>query len=165
MGMSTKQYLSQIERLDRMIQNNLSEINKLRNMAVAITNTPKEVDVQTTPEQDRLGNAVAKIVDLEDDTDKLVDEYIDKKQHIISQIEGMEDTNMYHVLFNVYVSRKSLYDIADEMKYSDKQTKRIYHKALKEFEKLYGAEYLKSCPQMSPNVPKCPVEIEKLDMI
>lgn len=142
--MTTKSYLEQIERLDRMIQNKLSEINQLKHMAVSITISPKEVNVQISPDNDKMGNAVAKIIDLEKETDKLVDEYIDKRKHIIEQIDSIEDTNMYHVLSERYISRKELSVIAVEMGYSFKQVCRIHGNALVEFERLYGKEYLES---------------------
>lgn len=142
--MTTKEYLSQIERLDRMIQNKLSEISQLKHIATSITIAPKEVNVQASNDKDRMGNSVAKLVDLENETDKLVDDYIDKRKRIIEQIDSIKDTNMYHVLSERYISRKDLGVIAVEMGYSFKQICRIHGNALTEFERLYGSEYLKS---------------------
>lgn len=139
---STKQYLRQIDRLDRMINNKLSEIYQLRTMACSVTAFSSDERVQNSSGKDRLGSMVAKIVDLEKETDCLVDKFIDKRNHIIRQIDGMEDVNMYHVLFARYVNRKSFDEIADEMNYSRMQTNRIHEKALIEFEKRYGKEYL-----------------------
>lgn len=142
--MDTKRYLGQIERLDRMIQNKLSEISQLKHIAMSITIEPKEVNVQVSSDKDRMGNAVAKLVDLENETDKLIDDYINKRKHIIEQIDSIKDTNMYHVLSERYISRKDLSVIAVEMGYSFKQVCRIHGNALKEFERLYGKEYIKS---------------------
>lgn len=141
--MKTQDYLKQIERLDRMIQNKLSEISQLKRMAISITIEPKEVNVQTSSDKDRMGTAVAKLVDLENETDRLVDEYIDKRKRIVEQIDSISDTNMYHVLSEKYIARKDLSVIAVEMGYSFKQVCRIHGNALSEFEKLYGNEYLK----------------------
>lgn len=140
--MTTKEYLSQIERFDRVIQNKLSEINQLKRMATSITIAPKDVNVQTSSDKDKMGTAVSKIIDLEKETDKLVDNYINKRKCIIKQIDSIRDTNMYHVLSKKYISRKDLSVIAVEMGYSFKQVCRIHGNALIEFEKLYGAEYL-----------------------
>lgn len=141
--MTTKRYLEQIERLDRMIQNKLSEINQLKHIATSITIAPKEVNVQVSSEKDRMGNAVSKLLDLEKETDQLVDDYIGKRKRIIEQIDSMEDTNMYHVLSERYIMRKELGVIAVEMGYSFKQVCRIHGDALKEFERIYGREYIK----------------------
>lgn len=141
--MTTKSYLEQIERLDRMIQNKLSEISQLKNIATSITIEPKEVNVQASSEKDRMGNTIAKLLDLEKETDKLVDDYIDKRKRIIEQIDSIKDTNMYHVLSERYIARKNLGKIAVEMGYSFKQVCRIHGDALLEFERIYGEEYLK----------------------
>lgn len=140
--MKTQDYLKQIERLDRMIQNKLSEIGQLKHIATSITIPPKEVNVQTSADKDRIGGAVAKLIDLEKETGKLVDIYIDKRKRIIEQIDSIKDTNMYHVLSERYIMRKDLNTIAVEMGYSFKQVCRIHGNALIEFERIYGAEYL-----------------------
>lgn len=140
--MTTKSYLDQVERLDRMIQNKLYEINKLKNIATSITIAPKEVNVQVSSDKDRMGNAVAKLLDLEKETENLVNDYINKRKRIIEQIDNIENTNMYHVLSERYIMRKDLSVIAVEMGYSFKQVCRIHGNSLVEFERLYGKEYL-----------------------
>ena len=140
--MITKQYLGQLERLDKMIQNKLSEIYQLKTMAGSVTVSNNSERVQTSADKDRLGNTIAKIVDLEKETDRLIDSFIDKRNHIIEQIDGMEDVNMYHVLSSRYVGKKTFDEIAAEMNYSRMQINRIHGKALIAFEKLYGHEYL-----------------------
>lgn len=140
--MQTQDYLRQIERLDRMIQNKLCEINQLKCMATSITVAPKEVNVQASSDKDRLGNTVSKLVDLERETDELVDKYIVKRKKIIGQIDDIKDTNMYHVLSERYIARKDFSTIAVEMGYSFRQVCRIHGSALNEFERKYGSEYL-----------------------
>lgn len=141
--MTTKQYLGQIERLDRMIQNKLSEIRQLKCMAMSVTIQPKEVNIQASSDKDKIGNAVSKLVDLEKETEKLIDDYICKRKYIIEQIDSMNDTNMYHVLSEKYIAKKDLNVIAVEMGYSFKQICRIHGKGLAEFERIHGMEYLK----------------------
>lgn len=138
--MDTKRYLGQIKRLDRLIQNKLSEIYQLKTIACSITVSNEKEKVQTSAEKDRLGSTVAKIVDLENETDKLVDSFMEKRKHIISQMETLE-TEMYHVLFGRYVSCKTFDQIAEEIPCSRMQVNRIHGKALLEFEKRFGREY------------------------
>lgn len=138
--MDTKKYLGQIKRLDRMIQNKLSEIYQLKTIACSITVSKEKERVQTSSDKDRLGSTVAKIVDLERETDKLVDGFIAKRKRIISQMESLE-TEQYHVLFGRYVSCKTFDDIAKEIPCSRMQVNRIHGKALLEFEKRFGSEY------------------------
>lgn len=104
--MDTKTYLQQIERLDRKIQNKFSEIAQLKTMATSITVAQKDVNVQTTSDKDRMGSAVAKIVDLEKEANEMICEFIEKRDVIIQQIEKIQDTNMYDILINRYVLKK-----------------------------------------------------------
>lgn len=139
--MDTKQYLNQIERLDKQIQNKLSEIYQLKAMACSVTVSNENDRVQTSSDKDRLGSTVAKIVDLEKETDQLVDEFVEKRSHIISQIDSMENVDYYHILSLRYVSRNTFDSIAEKTGWSIRQTFRIHGQALLEFEKEYGAEY------------------------
>ena len=139
--MDTKQYLSQIERLDKMIQNKLSEIYQLKTMACSVTVSNEKERVQTSSDNDRLGSTVAKIVDLEKETDMLVDRFIDKRSHIISQIDGLDNIDYYHVLSMRYVARNTFEEIAKKTNWSIRKVFSIHGDALKEFERLYGSEY------------------------
>lgn len=140
--MDTKAYLKQIERLDRMIQNKLVEIYQLKTIACNATVSNENERVQTSADKDRLGSTVARIIDLEKETDMLVTDFVNKRKHIIEQIDRIEDINMYHVLSARYVAKKTFDEIADELNYSRMQVNRIHGKALLEFEKRYGHEYL-----------------------
>lgn len=140
--MTTKEYLSQVSRLNRMIQNKLSEIAQLRELSRSISAQNKEERVQTSPNYDKIGTAYAKIDDMERRLDKIIDEYVDKKEMITSQIESMEDEILYDILFSRYISKKTFEKIATKMGYSFKQITRLHGRALQEFEKKYGHLYL-----------------------
>ena len=96
--MNTKTYLNQISRLDKMIQNKLSEIYRLKAIACSVTVSTDKEAVDVSSDKDKLGSTVTKIVDLEKDTDRLVDEFMRKRNHIIGQIDSMENTDYYFVL-------------------------------------------------------------------
>ena len=140
--MTTKQYLNQIHRIDKMINNKLSEIYQLKNLACSISVSADSDRVQTSSNQDPLGNAVAKIVDLENEVNDCIDEFSEKRRKIITQIDSIEDQMQYQVLFSIYIERKTFEKIADDNEYSVRQILRIHGEALLQFEKLFGEEYL-----------------------
>ena len=140
--MTTKEYLGQISRLNRMINNKLTEIAQLKDMAVSISATQSGERVQTTPNFDKIGTKYAKIDEMERKIDCMVDELVDKKEKIIQQIDSMEDENTYNILFARYIEKKTFEVIATEMKYSWRQVVRLHGTALKQFEKKYGEGYL-----------------------
>lgn len=140
--MTTKEYLNQIERLDKMITNKLSEIYQLKIMACSITVSGDSERVQTSGNQDKLGSTIAKIVDLERETDELVDSLVDKRKEILKQIDNMKNIDHYDVLHKHYVERRTFQDIADSENWSIRQVFNIHGRALQEFEKMYGNTYL-----------------------
>ena len=139
--MDTKQYLNQISRLDRMIQNKLAEISQLRELAMSVSAVKNEERVQTTPNFDKIATAYCKIEEMEEKLDKLIDEFVDKKNLIISQIDKIENETYYEILFARYIEKKTFEKIADEMTYSWRQVIRLHGRALQEFEKKYGNTY------------------------
>ncbi len=142
--MTTKEYLSQISRLDRMIKNKLTELSQLKEMSYELSAIPNEEKVQTTPNHDKIGTAYCKIEAMEENIDKLIDEYVDKKNEIIAQIDSMEDETYYNVLFSRYIEKKTFKKIATDMHYSFRNTTRLHGKALQAFEKKYGKLYLEN---------------------
>ena len=125
-----------------MINNKLTEIAQLKDMAASISAPQSGERVQTTPNFDKIGTKYAKIDEMERKIDGMVDELVDKKEKIIQQIDAMEDENTYNILFARYIEKKTFEVIATEMKYSWRQVVRLHGTALKQFEKKYGEGYL-----------------------
>ena len=140
--MTTKQYLNQIDRINRMINNKLAEIYQLKTMVCSISVSVNEDKVQSSSDKDKLGSAVAKIVDLENEINKAIDVYVDKKERIVSQIDSIKDIMEYQVLFSRYIEHKTFEQIAEDNDHSVRQILRIHGNALVEFEKKFGQEYL-----------------------
>ena len=142
--MTTKTYLGQIERLEKMIQNKLSEIYQLKSMACSISVSNDSDKVQKSTDKDKLGATVSKIVDLENEASDLVDNFFKKRKHIIDQIDSIEDTELYHVLSMRYVSKNTFEEISNKTNWSLRKIFSLHGKALQEFESRFGEEYLKS---------------------
>ena len=142
--MDTKQYLEQIHRLDKQIQNKLSEIYQLKTMACSVSVSNDSERVQTSVRNDKLEKVVAKIVDMERETDSLVDTFIEKRNHIINQIDKIENTDYYHILSMRYVGNNTFEEIAKNTNWSIRKVFSLHGKALQEFERLYGNEYLEN---------------------
>lgn len=136
--MDTKSYLNQISRLERRIQNKLSEVYQLKTMACSVTVSNDNEYVQTSGGKDKVGSVVSKIIDMEHEVDIM----IDKRCDIVAQIEKMEDTDLYDMLAQIYILKKELKVVAIEKKISYSHAKRIHRQAIDEFEKLYGEKYL-----------------------
>lgn len=140
--MDTKKYLNQINELKNKIKWTLTEIKQLKEIACNTTIPTDREYIKTSTSKDKIGNVVTKIVDMQNEKNKIANELIDKMQDIISKIDEMQNTNLAHILHLKYVEGKKNEDISKEINYSRPQTIRLFNKALEEFEILYGQEYL-----------------------
>lgn len=141
--LETKQYLGQISRLDRMIKNKMTELSQYKDLIYGLSGVVNEERVQKSPDFDKMTGKVAKVLKIESKIAELIDEYVDKKNLIISQIDSIENETYYEILFARYIEKKIFEKIADEMMYSWRQIIRLHGKALQEFEKIYGKTYKK----------------------
>lgn len=141
--MNTKEYLGQINRYDTMIKNGLDEVVRYRNMAVSITKIIDSDKVQSTPDPDRLGKAIDRVVDLEREIDSLIQQYIIARNTIVGQLNGISNTRHYDLLYKVYVLGKDLYETADEMGKSYGYIKHLHSDALNDFASKYKKSYAK----------------------
>lgn len=140
--MTTKQYLGQIERLGKMIENKLIEVEQIRSMACSISAPIDKERIVSTGSHDQMGEKIAQLVDLERETESLVDSYIRKRKHIISQIDKISVRDQYMILTYKYVQQLEFKEIYMKMNISERKMYSLYGQALKEFEKSYGSEYL-----------------------
>ena len=111
-------------------------------MVCNVTAIQNDERVKTTPDPDRMGVTFSKIDEMEKELDRMIDGYVEKKNVIISQIDSMDDENVYNILFARYIEKKTFEVIATEMNYSFRNITRLHGRALKEFEKKYGEQYI-----------------------
>lgn len=137
--MSTaKQYLQKVRKLDRMIEQRIKERDSLRQFdgvgAIAYDKDP----VQTSPKGSApFESTVEKLIALEEELDRLIDEYVTLKDKIIGEIQGLGNTVYVTLLHKRYVEYKSLEVIAVEMHYSYERVRHLHGYALRAFELEY----------------------------
>lgn len=135
--MGAKQYLEQLSKLDKKIQDTLYEIYRLRTIASSTATYNMSGDrVQTSFNSDKIGDIVTRIVELEEEVDKLTDEFADLKTDIYMKLNLLERYRHKEILRKKYIENKSIYTIAYELGMSDRGCKKAHKRALEEFEKL-----------------------------
>lgn len=125
-----KAYLMQVELYDTHINNKLEELQRLREFTRQITATWKKDVVATSGKQDKLGEAIAKIIDLETEINDAIDAYIDRRREVVSLIEKLNEPDQVTVLHKRYCGYKSWTDIAKEMHMSERNVQYIHGRAL-----------------------------------
>lgn len=131
-----KAYLRRIELLDAHINNKLNDLHTLRSLVTKITATISPVAVSGSGYQDKLGDAIAKIVDLQDEINRKIDSYVDLKREISSKLEQIDVADYVKVLHKRYFEYKPWEQIACEMNFSYRNVCYIHGKALQAMEDL-----------------------------
>lgn len=125
-----KSYLMQVELYDTHINNKLEELQRLKELTRQITSTLKQDVVSHSGNQDKLAEAVAKIVDLENEITVAVDAYIDKKREVGKVLDRIDDADQVSVLHKLYFEYKSWLQIAAEMHMTERNAQYIHGRAL-----------------------------------
>lgn len=137
--MTAKEYLKQLHKADVIISQRIKEKDDLRTMSTSIGSFDYSKErVQTSPPSSAPHeDFVNKAVDLENEINRLIDDYIDLKHKIIGQIHGLHDVRYVDVLYKRYVENKRLDVIAAEMNYEYNHIRHLHGRALQEFERRY----------------------------
>lgn len=131
-----KSYLMQVELYDTHINNKLEELQRLKELTRQITTTLKQDVVSRSGNQDKLGDAVAKIVDLENEINEAVDAYIDKRREVGKLLERLDDADQISVLHKRYFEYKAWEQIACEMCMTYRNVCYIHGRALQAVDAL-----------------------------
>lgn len=132
-----KSYLRQVKLYDTHINNKLAKLATLKEMTTKITATLKQdVVAGGGGSQDKLGDVVSKIVDLEAEINRAVDEYVDKKKEISAVIERIQDPDQVAVLHKRYFQYEQWEQIACELHCTFRNVCYIHGKALQAVEAI-----------------------------
>ena len=137
-GIKPKEYLSQIRRLNTMIEQKQKERDSLRDIDGVSGIDMSKDPVQTSPNGSApFERTIERILTLEDEIDKLIAEYITKRNRIIEEIHALDNTNYIELLFKRYVECKSFELIAVEMNYTYDWIREMHGHALLAFERTH----------------------------
>ena len=132
-----KEYLEQIKWLDVLIDSKLEEMTALQALVTRITPVMKQSGGSGgTGNQDRLGDAVAKIADLDEEINRNVDILVDMKREAAALLKRIKHADYYKVLHKRYVLYESFEKIATEMGITYRGACYIHGRALQAFDKV-----------------------------
>ncbi len=134
--LDAKQYLQRVRLYDSRINAKLEELQHAREMALRITPTLKRDAAAGNGAQDKLAEAVAKIIDLETEINKDIDRYIAAKQEIGAVIDRLSDPDQFRVMHKRYVQHETWEQIACETGFSYRWVCTLHGRALREIEKI-----------------------------
>lgn len=130
-----KEYLQQVEKLDKLIENKIAEKKQWFELATGTSAQLTPDKVQSSGNQQRLEDAVIKIVDIEREVDEQIDKFVDLKREIISTIEQLK-TVEYDFLYKVYIQYKTLEEVAEIYGYQYSWATTTHGRALQSLRRL-----------------------------
>lgn len=137
--MKAKEYLQRLKRLDTVINQKIKELEELRTMSTSVGGVDYSKErVQTSPSGDApFTKIIYRMIDLDEEINREIDNYVDEKHRIINQIQGLKNSDYISLLFKRYVEFKKFETIAVEMNFTYQYVLNMHGYALKEFEKTY----------------------------
>ena len=127
--MTTKEYLRQIYRLDRRIELDRCKIEKLR---AVLDYKPPSGGSGSGSSADRIPDTLAKIIEYEEQAERLTKRYIELYIEIEKAIAAVSDPVLREVLERRYLLYQKWEEIADAMHRDLRWVYRLHGKALQQ---------------------------------
>ena len=109
--MNAKEFLLQLKKLDKLIENKMAEAQHWREVATNISVNMSGERVQSSGSNDMVANAICKYLDIDTEINQCIDDLVAKKREVISVIEQLNATE-YDMLHKIYVQGYTLQDVA-----------------------------------------------------
>lgn len=138
--MKAQDELQQIMLYNAKIDSKLEELARLKSLATKVTAVMEGEVVSRSRNQDTMGDTVVKIIEMQNEINRLIDLYVDKKSYFARIIDGLKNPMYIRVLYGHYFHGKPLRKIADELGYDRRNVYYIHGDALLAVEKAMDAE-------------------------
>lgn len=136
-----KAYLLRLEQCDARINAMQDKLDSLYDQATRITPTLKQDIVSVGGNHDKVGDTVAKIVDLRNEINRQIDYYVDLQQEANELLNKLQD-NVYHtILYRRYMLGDTFAQIAAEIGKGERWTNSLHGYALVAFADLLAEKY------------------------
>lgn len=133
--MKAKEYLQQVSKLSKLINNKIIEKKQWKDIALGTTASSDGERVQASGSQQKMADAVCKYVAIEQEIDEYIDEMIETRKDVIKTIEQLPATE-YDLLHIIYIQEKTLDDVADKYHKTYSWTTTVHGRALKHVQNM-----------------------------
>ena len=136
-------YLERIEGLNDEIENKLAEIRQWNDIALSITTNTEGERVQSSGNQQKMANAMDKVVDCKREANEMIDALIDYKLEVIKTIELLNATE-YDVLHKRYIQGMTFDEVGAAKRKSKSWATTVHGRALQNLNKILEAREQKA---------------------
>lgn len=137
--MKAKEYLLQIRKIDRLVENKIAELEHWQAIATGTTTFSDGDRVQSTGNKYKMEDAIIKCIEISNDLNIEIDRLVDTRKEVISTIEQLKPSE-YDVLHKIYVQNKDFQTIADAKKKSYSWVTSKHGRALASLQKILDAK-------------------------
>lgn len=130
-----QEYLEQVDKLNAMIENKMAEVKQWRDVALGITTNTEGERVQSSGSQQKMADAINRVIDLQAEINSMIDRLIDLKQKIIKTIEELNATE-YDVLHKRYIQGMTFDEIGAVKNKSKSWATTVHGRALQNLNKI-----------------------------
>lgn len=131
--MNAKEYLLRYRELDASINSLCDELAHWRAIATRVS-PPDKFEGKSTAPSDKVGQAVAKIIDLENRINAEIDVLVDMRDDIRAKISAVDDARLRQILVMRYINFKRWEDIAETMGYEQRYIFKLHGYALQKIQ-------------------------------
>lgn len=143
--MKAKDYLLQISKIDRIIENKLYEVERWKEIATGTSISTEGEKVQSSGNKQKMAEAVCRYIQIENEVTADIDNLVNLKQDIISLIEQLS-TDEYDVLHKIYIQGMTFKEVAISKDKSYSAITTIHGRALASLQRLMNErEQNESC--------------------
>ncbi len=142
--MTVEEYLGQVQGIDVKIGQDLQTLKELKMLTLGMKSASdySSPAVQSSGDGGAFTHLLDRIADLEAEIDRKTDAYIDTKNRIIDEIQSLPSTQSVDILYEIYISGKTVKDYAQERHYAREYAYALKKAALTEFMQKYS-DYFK----------------------
>ncbi len=134
--MNAKEYLSQARYLDARINAKIKQVESLNALATSATSVLTGMPHSPNKATSKMADIVAKIVDLQAEINRDIDELVDLKKEIAALIKAVDLPDQQTILEKRYLCFQSWEQIAVDMGFSMHYLYKVHNSALEKCEIL-----------------------------
>lgn len=135
-----KRYLQQVKQCDMRIRIKMEDLEQLKAFTTKVTSTLSDVSVSGTKNNDKMGDAIVRIIELQNDINCEIDRLVDLKKEVCAVLDKVSNEDQHTVLYKRYVQFKTFEKIACEMNMTYRNVCYIHGRALQAVERILRVE-------------------------
>ena len=134
--MNAKEFLSRARLLEMQVQSKLMQVESLKSLANRMTSVYGMAPVSHTRDMTQMQSTIIRIMEVEEELNRKIDELVDTKLEIGLVIDRVEDDQLRVILEKRFLCFKKISEIGWEMHYSVRWIRAQLQRGLEEVQRI-----------------------------